>query len=189
MLAAGTRRCVGVARIAALSAVYFLTASAQEGEGGAKPRGAGPPAVVGTWAAIDRHVALGSLYQHTHGVRKREGVVVFGQDGDRLTGYAVVADHKDISHQERWKDGRTEFREVSFADGRLSFEFDIGEWRAAAGPIAVEQKALANKGTVRVTARLTGDRLVGAWGMFTADGAEVFRGEWEATRAKAGDRR
>ena len=33
------------------------------------------------------------------------------------------------------------------------------------------------------TARLTGDRLVGTWGLFTVDGAEVFRGEWEAIRA------
>jgi hypothetical protein len=35
---------------------------------------------------------------------------------------------------------------------------------------------------VRVEARLKGDRLVGKWHMFLPNGAEVFRGEWEADR-------
>jgi cyanophycinase len=139
--------------------------------------------IVGTWETIDRHVAMGSLYQPVHGVRKREGVVHFEQDGDRLSGYAIHADHEAISHQERWKDGRTEFRKVSFADGRLVFEWDIGEWFPSAGPIAVEQRRLENKGTVRVEAALQGERLVGTWKLFVADGTEVFRGEWEAVRS------
>jgi endonuclease YncB( thermonuclease family) len=144
-----------------------------------------PPTVLGTWNSIDRHVAIGSLYQPVHGVRKREGVVYFEQKGDGLTGYAVHADHKGISFQERWKDGRTDFRQVTFADNRLMFEFDIGQWRKEAGPLAVEAGGLENKGTIRVEAVLKKDRLAGTWKMFLADGSEVFRGEWEATRAAA----
>ena len=67
-----------------------------------------------------------------------------------------------------------------------TFEFPIGEWFPTAGPIAVEDGRLENKGTIRVEARLTkgkiGPRLVGSWHMFVADGTEVFRGEWEAVR-------
>jgi cyanophycinase len=48
----------------------------------------------------------------------------------------------------------------------------------------VEEKKLENKGTIRVEATLLGERLTGTWKMFVADGAEVFRGEWEAVRAK-----
>jgi hypothetical protein len=66
------------------------------------------------------------------------------------------------------------------------FEFDIDEWRLEAGPIAVEQQKLANKGTVRVEAKLEGDRLTGLWKLLLADGSEVFRGEWEARRAPGG---
>jgi mannose-6-phosphate isomerase-like protein (cupin superfamily) len=143
-----------------------------------------PPSVVGAWESIDRHVAIGSLYQPVHGVRKREGMVYVEQNGDRLTGYAIQADHAAITFQERWKDGRTDFRKVTFEGNRLMFEFDIGEWRKEAGPLAVEQGKLENKGTIRVEAVLDDDRLAGAWKMFLADGSEVFRGEWEATRAK-----
>jgi hypothetical protein len=77
----------------------------------------------------------------------------------------------------------TEFRQVAFEGSRLTFEWDIGEWFPTAAPIAVEAKQLENKGTIRVVAVLSGDRLVGSWHMFVADGTEVFRGEWEATRA------
>jgi len=160
----------------ALLAVGSVTASAEE----SSPK----PAIVGTWDSIDRHVAIGSLYQPVHGVRKREGVVYFEQKEGRLTGHAVQADHQAISYQERWKDGRTDFRKVTFADNRLMFEFEIGEWRKEAGPLAVEEGRLENKGTIRVEAVLKGDRLAGTWKMFLADGTEVFRGEWEATRAK-----
>src|SRR5262249_54246550 len=117
----------------------------------------------------------------------RESQVYFEQTIDGLVGRAVHADHAAIAHQERWKDGRTEFENIEFADGRLKFEFDIGQWRHGSGPLAVEDGRLENKGTVRVDARLQGDRLVGRWGMFTADGAEVFRGEWEARRSKTNE--
>jgi hypothetical protein len=40
------------------------------------------------------------------------------------------------------------------------------------------------QGTVRVEAKLEGDCLVASWHMLTADGAEVFRGQWKAERAK-----
>src|SRR5262245_51752571 len=100
--------------------------------------------ILGTWNSIDRHVAIGSLFQPVHGVRRREARVTFQREGGRLTGFAVMADHKGISFQERWKDGRTEFRNVRIADDKLSFEFDIAEWRMTAGPIAVEDRQLEN---------------------------------------------
>jgi hypothetical protein len=149
--------------------------------------GPGPEAasLLGTWKATDRHLAMGSLYQPVHGVRQRVATVHFRQDGDRLLGHSMTEDHQGISFQERWKDGRTEFRQVRFTDRRVAFELDIAEWRAGAGPIAVEDRRLANQGMIRVEARLEGDRLIGQWGMFTADGTEVFRGEWDAVRVAA----
>src|SRR5262245_19999122 len=71
-----------------------------------------PSPVVGSWKATDRHVAIGSLFQPVHGVRKRESMVCFRQDGGRLSGYAIHEDHAAITHQERWKDGHTNFRSV-----------------------------------------------------------------------------
>jgi cyanophycinase len=139
--------------------------------------------VLGTWETLDRHIAMGSLYQPVHGVRKRVGLVRFEQVGDQLRGHAVHADHDAISYQERWKDGFTGFRNVAFDEGRLRFEWDIAEWFPTAGPIAVERKRLENKGTVRVAAVLHDERLAGTWKMYLADGTEVFRGEWEAWRA------
>src|SRR6186997_976244 len=115
----------------------------------------------------------------------RDRIVGMWNSLDRHAGIGVHADHAAITGQERWKDGRTEFRAVRFADDMLSFEFDIAEWRTSAGPIAVEEKRIENAGTIRVEAKLTGDRLVGKWGMFLKDGTEVFRGEWEAMRSKA----
>jgi hypothetical protein len=144
-----------------------------------------PPPIVGTWKAVDRHVSIGSLYQPVHGVRKRESEITFEQSGEQLHGHAVHAGHQAISFQERWNDGRTELGSVKFAEGKLTFEFDIAEWRKEAGPLAVESGRLENKGTIRVEATLKNDRLSGKWGMFLADGNEVFRGEWEAVRVLA----
>jgi cyanophycinase len=141
--------------------------------------------IVGTWNSIDRHVSIGSLFQREHGVRKRESVVTFRLEDGRLTGFVDVADHKAISFQERWKDGRTDFRKVQFANNTLTFEFDVAEWRMEAGPLAVENRQQQNGGSIRVVAQLQGQHLVGKWGMYLKDGAEVFRGEWEATRAAA----
>src|SRR5262245_22196576 len=142
-------------------------------------------AIVGFWKSIDHHAAMGSLYQPVHGARRRESQVFFEQTIDGLAGRAVHADHAAITCQERWKDGRTEFKNVEFADGRLKFEFDIGQWRQGSGPLAVDEGRLENKGTIRVEARLQGERLIGKWSILTAEGAEVFRGEWQATRANS----
>jgi endonuclease YncB( thermonuclease family) len=141
-----------------------------------------PAAVLGDWDSIDRHVAMASLFQPEHGVRKREAVVHFEKTGDRLTGYAVAEDFPDR------KNGRTDFRTVTFADGRLTFEFDVS-FSKQHGPLIVEAGRVENKGSVRVEARLKEGRLVGTWRMYHADGAEVFRGEWEATRAKAAEKK
>jgi hypothetical protein len=48
---------------------------------------------------------------------------------------------------------------------------------------------MGNKGTVRVEAVLPKDRLAGTWKMFLVDGTEVFRGEWEAVRHKAEEKK
>ncbi len=140
------------------------------------------PPIVGTWKSLDRHVAMGSIYQPVHGVRQREGVVTFQREGDQLNGFAVCALHKQITNQERWKEGRTQFRKVTFSDNRLTIEFDIEEWVQESRPLLVASGRVENKGTIRIEAVLDGDRLAGAWKMFLADGSEVFRGEWEATR-------
>lgn len=140
--------------------------------------------IQGKWNTIDRHIAMGSLYQPVHGVRKREGAVYFQQERDKLIGHSVTKDHEGISFQERWKNGHTNFRTVEFADNRLAFEFEIGEWRKGAGPLAVEEGRAANQGKVRVEAVLKDNRLVGWWRMYLGDGTEVFRGEWEAVRQK-----
>jgi hypothetical protein len=137
-----------------------------------------PAAVVEVWESTDRHVALASLFQPEHGVRKRDAVLHFAQDGDRLTGHVVAEDG-----QKGWKDNRTDFRKVTFADDRLVIEFDI-TWRKDHGPVAVEAGRVENKGTLRMEARLQDNRLAGTWKMFLADGTKVFRGEWEAVRAK-----
>jgi hypothetical protein len=41
-----------------------------------------------------------------------------------------------------------------------------------------------NAGKIRVEAKFKGEKLIGRWHMFTKDGTEVFRGEWEAVRHK-----
>jgi len=144
-----------------------------------------PADLVGTWDTIDRHVAMGSLYQPVHGNRKREGVVHFRLVDGRLVGCAICEDHSAITHQERWTHGRTNFKRVEFNSGKLTIEWDFDEWFPTAAPLAVEHKKIENKGSVRVDAVLAGDRLQGTWKLFLADGTEVFRGEWEAVRAKA----
>jgi hypothetical protein len=102
-----------------------------------------PSAIVGAWQSTDRHVALASLFQPQHGVRKRQAVVHFAQDGNRLSGYAVAEDFPDR------KNGRTDFRTVKFADGQLALEYDI-TFSKQHGPLAIESGRVGNKGTVRV---------------------------------------
>ena len=68
-------------------------------------------------------------------------------------------------------------------DDKLVFEFDI-KWRKGAGPKAVVEGKQENKATVRVAAALRGERLVGKFGVYLADGTEAYRGEWKAVRAK-----
>jgi hypothetical protein len=170
---------VSVVFLAATAVLSFLTVVAQEPKGTEKKRGDKPPSIVGAWDAQDRHLAMGTLYQPFHGTRIRESTVYFKQDGDKLSGYSVTPKGEGLSGSNAWKDGRTEFRTVTFADGKLVFEFDVKEvehdW-----DLAVKDKA-----TIRVEAKLTEGRLVGKWGLFLTDGAEPFRGEWEAVPAKA----
>src|SRR5205085_1706922 len=98
----------------------------------------------------DRHAAIGSIFQPVHGARTRESMVYFREDGGRLSGYAIHENPEAISFQERWKDGRTDFRTVRFADNQVTLDFDIAEWRRGAGPLAVEEGRLENKGSIRI---------------------------------------
>jgi hypothetical protein len=176
MSKATTGTCLGVLAVAATSALHVLTAPAQERSGGGKAPEDNPSAIVGAWDNEVRHAVHQSLYQPAQGVRLRPSVVHFKQDGDRLTGYSVTPDHD----REGWnKEGRTDFRDVKFADGRLVFEFDLTELHHGPGG------RTKGKARGRVEAELKGDRLSGRWGLFDNEsGAELFRGEWEAVRSK-----
>jgi hypothetical protein len=138
--------------------------------------------VLGAWQVTDRHVAMGSLFQPSHGVRARGSVLTLEEKAGQLRGYAIVPGYKEIVSQRDWKDGRTEMLQASFADGRLTLEWEIRKWLEGAGPLAVEEKRAENKGTIRVEAVLKDQRLIGTWKMFLADGTEVYRGEWLAVR-------
>lgn len=162
--------------------LHLLTASGQEAKGGREKPNDDPAAILGAWDSIDRHVAMASVFQPEHGVRKRDAVVHFERAGDRLTGRAIAEDFP------REKNGRTDFRTVTFADTRLAFEYDI-TYSKVHGPLAVEAGRMANKGTVRVEARLEKGRLVGVWKMSLADGTEFARGEWEAVRSKGAEKK
>ena len=174
-----TNNTVCVVFLAATAVLYFLTANAQEPKGPEKKREEKPLAIFGAWEAQDIHLAMGTLYQPSHATRNRESIVYFKQEGDKLSGYSVTPKGDGLSGSNAWKDGRTEFRAVTFADGKLVFEFDVREvehgW----------ERGAKDKATIRVEARLTEGRLVGKWGLFLKDGAEPFRGEWEAVPAKA----
>jgi mannose-6-phosphate isomerase-like protein (cupin superfamily) len=150
----------------------------QKPKGNARRQGVKPPGIVGVWEAEDRHAAMGSLYQPFHRARQREATITFQQDGNRLTGYSLTPNYKDISSQESWKEGRTVFHLVKFSEGQLVFEFNAEEIRHGRGG------EVKSKGKVRVEARLESDRLVGKWRMFAGDGLELFLGEWEAVRVK-----
>jgi len=175
MSMAKTGTCVGALTIAATAVLYIPGAAAQEPKQSERAPDDKPSSIAGTWNAEARHVVMGSLFQQVHGTRLRNSFVHLKQDGDRLTGYVLAPEDKD----ERWKSDRTDFRSVKFAKGQLVFEFDIDElnhgWR----------EQTKSKGWIRVEAELKGDRLIGKWGMFEMkSGEELFRGEWEAVRAK-----
>jgi hypothetical protein len=160
-----------------MSALYFLTATAQEPKGREKKKDDNPASIIGAWTAEDTHLSLGALYQPAHGTRQRRSTVYFELKDDKLTGHSFTPYFKEIVSQKDW-DGRTRFASVKFADGKLVFEIDSKQvmhgWEGA-------QKEQA---TIRVEAQLKGERLVGKWGLFLKDGSEPFRGEWEAVRVK-----
>lgn len=161
----------------AASVLCFLHASAQEPKGD-KKRNDKLELIVGAWESQDRHLAMGTLYQPSHSVRAREGAVYFKLDGDKLTGYSITPKGMGLSGSNSWKDGRTEFRTVTFADGKLVFEFDVKEIEHGF------DLSLKEKATIRVEARFMDGRLLGKWQLFLKDGTEPFRGEWEAVRPK-----
>src|SRR6266487_33202 len=74
---------LGLLALAVALAVDFLTASAQEPNRAEQKPGDDAAAVLGTWERIDRHVALASLLQPEHGVRKRKATVHFARAGGR----------------------------------------------------------------------------------------------------------
>ena len=178
MSKATTTPFVGIVCLTMTSALCFLNAPAQEPKGDDKKRNDKPELIVGAWESQDRHLAMGTLYQPEHGTRLREGGVYFKLEGDKLTGYSITPKGMGLSGSNSWKNGRTEFRTVTFADGKLVFEFDVREV-AHGWELGVKEKA-----TIRVEAKLTDGRLIGKWGLFLHDGTEPFRGEWEAVRIK-----
>ena len=161
----------------ASSALYFLTATAQEPKGSEQKKDDNPASIIGKWTAEDTHLSLGALYQPTHQTRQRRSTVHFELKDGKLTGRSFTPYFKEIVLQKGW-DGHNSFTSIRFADGKLVFEIDCKEvsygWEGA-------QKEPA---TIRVEAQLKDDRLVGKWGMFLRDGSEPFRGGWEAVRAK-----
>jgi hypothetical protein len=173
-----TATSAGVLCLAATSALCFLDAPAQEPKGPDKKRDDKLALILGSWESQDRHLAMGTLYQPSHTTRQRKGSVHFKLDGDKLTGYSITPPGNGLSGSASWKDGRTEFRTVTFADGKLTIEFDVKEINHGYD-LSVKEKAI-----IRIEARLVDGRLLGKWGLFLKDGSEPFRGEWEAVRPK-----
>jgi hypothetical protein len=161
--------------------LYLLTAAAEEPKVDEKRPENRASAIVGAWDNEVRHAVHWSLYQPVQGARLRTSAVHFKQDGDRLTGYSLTPDHD----REGWnKEGRTDFRDVNFANGRLVFEFDLTELHHGPGG------RTKGKAWGRVEAELSGDRLIGKWGLFDKESrAELFRGEWEAVRSNAAEKK
>lgn len=153
---------MGIEKFQVATDLYYITVSR-------------PQQVVGTWQSTDRHAAFASVFQKQQGVRKRKATVNITEGNGRLSGFVLVEeDEKE----------RTDFRTVVFADDRLTLEYDI-RWSKGSGPAAVDSGKAEAKGTARIEAHLESGRLVGTWKMFLSDGTEVFRGDWEAERAKS----
>src|SRR5688572_4220920 len=122
--------CVGTLTVSSMLVLYLLTTTADESKGNEKVSKDRPSVIVGVWNNEVRHAVHQSLYQPAQGVRLRNSVLHFKQDGDRLTGYSLTPDHD----REGWnKEGRTELRDVEFANGRLVFEFDLFELNHGSG--------------------------------------------------------
>jgi cyanophycinase len=149
-------------------ALFFFppNISAQEPKGISESTNDKPVSIVGTWENEVRHAVHASLYQPAHGTRLRNSLIHFKSDGEGLVGYSLLPDH-------------IAFRRVQFAKGQLVFEFDIDELNHGWG------HQTKSRAWVRVEAGMKGDRLIGKWRVHEqAGGDEVFRGEWEAVRAK-----
>jgi hypothetical protein len=78
---------VGLVCLASTSALYLLTAAAQEPKRREKEPVDHPSSIVGTWINEVRHAVHWSLYQPVQGARVRDSFVYFKQDGDSLTVY------------------------------------------------------------------------------------------------------
>src|SRR5262245_7291514 len=112
------RTCVCVAGLAA-TVVLSIQVAAQEQSKSANNPARQTASIVGTWEAEDGHLAMGTLYQPSHGTRMRHSTVHFQQDGDRFTGYSITPKGNGLSGDKEWPSGRTEFRTVTYADNRL----------------------------------------------------------------------
>jgi len=165
----------------------WSNASQAQSEGDDRPEAKSAP-ILGTWNATERHKGHGSLYQPNHEARRRDAVIYFEQDGDRLTGRAVTPNYKEIVGQGDW-DGKTKLERLRYSGGKLVFEIDIVQWDAESNPLTEALKQKDHKGTIRVEAQLKGNKLVGKWGVFTKEGAEIYRGEWEAVRAEGKEKK
>src|SRR5262245_59885311 len=99
--------------VVTMSALYVLTATAEEPTRREKKQDDNPASIVGAWTAEDTHLSLGALYQPTHGTRQRRSTVHFELKDDKLIGYSFTPYFKEIVSQKGW-DGRTQFASVKF---------------------------------------------------------------------------
>ena len=169
-----TGTALGLAFFAVMFAVFSPTVAQDSKKETAKAK---TFSVAGVWSNSVRHAVHNHLYQPVQGARDRdESMLYFSDQGGRLTGFALCQGHE----QEDWnKEGRTDFRDVNFEEGRLTFEFDVEMNHG-------RRHQTKSKSCVRVEASPKGaDRLVGRWRILEkSSGAELFRGEWEALRTK-----
>jgi len=132
--------------------------------------------LVGVWESTSRQMTAGSLFRKEPLIQKAQAALHITESKGSLTGYALSGDPAT----------RTNFSSLTFTDDRLTLEYDL-RFSEVTGSRGSEAGTVDTKGVGRVDARLIRGRLVGSWKLLRTDGTEVYRGEWEATRAKSAE--
>jgi aminopeptidase N len=133
-----------------------------------------PQQIAGAWESTERQAALAGIFHKQPVVRKRQATLHVAESHDSLTGNIQLGGDNKAA---------TDFRVISFADDRLTFEYDT-RWAKDGDSFGKEPGKAEVKGVIRVEARLHQGRLAGTWKLLLANGIEVHRGEWEAVRPK-----